>query len=223
MEGARFVRQTRPIRDLLLLLGLSGLVVLPFTVLMPLFADRVLHRGARELGFLMAATGLGAVLATLTLAAKRGTRGLERWAVLSCAGCGLSLVLFAYSNDLWLSTALLVPVGYCMLLQMSSSNTLIQAMVPDELRGRVMSVYAMMFMGMPPIGALLEGAMADRFGPRITVMLGAMIAVCGATLFGLRLDSISAEAERLMAAHSAAETSFSEDVPASGVGKRAAR
>jgi MFS family permease len=199
-EGARFVWRTGPIRDLLALLGLSGLVVLPFTVLMPLFADRVLHSGARGLGFLMAATGLGAVLGTLTLAAKCGTQGLERWVLFSCTGCGLILILFACSSSFWLSTVLLVPVGYCMLLQMSSSNTLIQAMVPDKLRGRVMAVYAMMFMGMPPIGALLEGSVADRLGPQVTVVCGATLAVSGALVFGFRMPRMRAAAAPLIVA-----------------------
>jgi MFS family permease len=118
----------------------------------------------------------------------------------SCAGCGSILILFAYSSSFWLSTVLLVPVGYCMLLQMSSSNTLIQAMVPDKLRGRVMAVYSMMFMGMPPIGALLEGSIADRLGPQITVVFGATVAVAGALVFGLRMPRMRAAAARLIVA-----------------------
>src|SRR5207248_8106857 len=146
IEGFRWVRDTAPIRALLLLLGLVSLVAMPYTVLMPVFADRILHGGARGLGILMGATGVGALLGALTLATKTGVYGLGRWVTFSCAGFSISLVLFALSKDFWLSTALLVPVGFCMMLQMSSSNTLIQAMVPDHLRGRVMSVYSMMFM-----------------------------------------------------------------------------
>jgi MFS family permease len=197
LEGIRYVRHTRPVRDLLLLLGLSGLLLLPVTVLMPLFADRVLHSGPRGLGFLMAALGLGAVLGTLLLAARRDIVGLERSVVLACAGGGVSLVFFSYCNSLWPAAALLVPAGLCMLLQMSSSNTLIQAMVPDQLRGRVMSVYSMMFLGVPPIGAMLQGALADRVGPRLMVSSSATIAVIGAFFFSHKLSAISSETRRL--------------------------
>src|SRR5207249_8457240 len=148
MEGFQFVRRTGPIRTLLLLLGLVSLVAMPYTVLMPVFADRILHGGARGLGILMGATGVGALLGALTLATRTGVHGLGRWVTFACTGFAVTLIAFALSRNFWLSTVLLVPVGFCMMLQMSSSNTLIQAMVPDQLRGRVMAVYSMMFMGM---------------------------------------------------------------------------
>src|SRR5207237_8235259 len=154
IEGFRFVSRTAPTRALLLLLGLVSLVGMPYTVLMPVFADRILHGGARGLGILMGATGVGALLGALTLASRSGVRGLGRWVAYSCGGFGVSLFLFAFSRSFWLSTILLLPVGFSMMLQMSSSNTLIQAMVPDELRGRVLALYSMMFMGMAPFGAL---------------------------------------------------------------------
>jgi MFS family permease len=145
----------------------------------------------------MAALGLGAVLGTLLLAARRDIVGLERSVALACAGGGVSLVFFSYCNSLWPAAALLVPAGLCMLLQMSSSNTLIQAMVPDQLRGRVMSVYSMMFLGVPPIGAMLQGALADRVGPRLMVSSSATIAVIGAFFFSHKLSAISSETRRL--------------------------
>jgi MFS family permease len=200
IEGFRFVRHTAPIRALLLLLGLVSLVAMPYTVLMPIFAARVLHGGARSLGILMGATGVGALLGALTLATRTGVQGLGRWVTLSCAGFGIMLIAFSLSRFLWLSAALLVPVGFCMMLQMSSSNTLIQAMVPDHLRGRVMSVYSMMFMGMAPFGALLGGALAQRLGAPITVMIGAVAAVGGAILFGTHLPAMRGEARRLIIA-----------------------
>jgi len=126
VEGFRFVSRTAPIRAILLLLGLVSLVAMPYTVLMPIFAHRVLHGGARELGILMGATGVGALLGALTLAAKTGVRGLGRWVAFSCGAFGVSLILFSFSHNFWLSTALLLPVGFFMMLQMSSSNTLIQ-------------------------------------------------------------------------------------------------
>src|SRR5205085_11875907 len=137
VEGFRFVMRTGPIVTLLVLLGLVSLVAMPYSVLMPVFADRILKGGARGLGILMGATGVGALLGALTLASRSGLQGLGKWIAISCGGFGVSLILFSFSRNFWLSTALLVPVGFCMMLEMSSSNTLIQAMVPDELRGRV--------------------------------------------------------------------------------------
>lgn len=200
IEGFRFVRETAPIRALLLLLGLVSFVAMPYTVLMPIFADRILHGGARGLGILMGATGVGALLGALTLATKQGVRGLGRWVMFSCGGFAVFLVFFALSTHFWLSTVLLVPVGFCMMLQMSSSNTLIQAMVPDRLRGRVMSVYSMMFMGMGPFGALAAGAIADRLGAPLAVIMGACVCLGGAAIFGLRLPAMRGEAWRLIIA-----------------------
>jgi MFS family permease len=203
IEGFRFVSHTAPIRALLLLLGLVSLVAMPYTVLMPIFADRVLYGGARGLGILMGATGVGALLGALTLASRSGVRGLSRWVAFSCGGFGASLVGFAASRVLWLSATLLLPVGFCMMLHMSSSNTLIQAIVPDHLRGRVMAVYTMMFMGMAPFGALLGGALADRLGAPITVAMGGVAAMGGAIVFGLHLPKIRVEARRLIVAQAA--------------------
>jgi MFS family permease len=200
IEGFRFVRDTAPIKALLLLLGLISLVAMPYTVLMPIFADRILHGGARGLGILMGATGVGALLGALTLATRTGVHGLGRWVTFSCAGFAITLMAFALSRNFWLSAALLVPVGFCMMLEMSSSNTLIQAMVPDHLRGRVMSVYSMMFMGMAPFGALFGGALADRIGAPLTVCMGAVACLGGAVIFGLRLPKLRVEARRLIVA-----------------------
>jgi MFS family permease len=200
IEGFRFARNTGPIRALLLLLGLVSLVAMPYSVLMPLFADRVLHGGARGLGILMGATGVGALLGALTLATRSGVRGLGRWVAFSCGGFGISLVLFSLSRNFWLSAILLLPVGFGMMLQMSSSNTLIQAMVPDELRGRVMALYTMMFMGMAPFGSLFAGALAHRLGAPLTVSIGAMACIGAATLFFFHLPRIRVEARRLIVA-----------------------
>ena len=200
IEGFRFVRHTAPIRDLLLLVGLVSLVAMPYTVLMPIFADQILHGGARGLGILMGATGVGALLAALVLAARTGVHGLGRWVTLACAGFGFSLIAFALSRTFWLSAALLVPAGFCMMLQMSSSNTLIQSMVRDDLRGRVMSVYAMSLIGLAPFGALFAGALADRLTAPVTVILGAVACVGGAAIFGLHLPKIRDEARRLIVA-----------------------
>ena len=202
IEGFGFVRKTAPIRSLLILLGMVSLVAMPYTVLMPVFADRILHGGARGLGILMCATGVGALFGALTLASRTGVRGLGRWIAISCAGFAGFLFLFALSRWFWVSAALLLPVGFCMMLEMSSSNTLIQAMVPDHLRGRVMGVYSMMFMGMAPIGALLGGASAEHIGAPRTVAIGAVACLGGAAWFGLTLPKIRVEARRLIVAQS---------------------
>jgi MFS family permease len=201
-EGFNFVRRTGPIRAILMLLGVVSLVAMPYTVLMPLFADKVLHRGASGLGILMGATGVGALLGALTLASRSGVKGLGRWVAVSCAGFGTSLILFSLSRSFWLSAALLLPVGFCMMLQMSSSNTLIQAMVPDQLRGRVMALYSMMFMGMAPFGAFFGGAIADRLGAPVTVAMGAVACLGGAAWFGITLPKVRVEARRLIVAQS---------------------
>ena len=203
LEGFRFVDQTAPIRALLLLLGLVSLVGMPYVVLMPIFADQILHGGARGLGILMGATGVGALFGALTLAFREGVKGLGRWVAWCCAGFGASLAVFAFSHTFWLSVILLLPVGYTMMLQMACSNTLIQVMVPDALRGRVMAVYSMMFMGMAPIGALLGGALAERLGAPRTVAIGGFACLLGAGWFAMQLPKIRVEARRLIVAQAA--------------------
>jgi len=140
VEGFRWVNRTKVIRALLLLIGLVSLVGMPYTVLMPVFADQILHRGASGLGMLMGATGVGALIGALTLASKKGITGLGRWVMLTCASFGVSIIAFSFSRNFWLSVVLLLPAGFSMMLQMACSNTLIQTMVPDQLRGRVMSL-----------------------------------------------------------------------------------
>jgi MFS family permease len=200
VEGFRFVRETKPIWAMLLLIGLVSLVGMPYAVLMPIFADKVLHGGARGLGLLMGATGVGALLGALTLAARAGLRGLGRWVALSAAGFGVSLILFASSHWFWISFLVLVPAGFTMMLQMACANTLIQAMTPDRLRGRVMAAYSMMFMGMAPLGSLLAGALADRVGSPWTVAIGGIVCLVGSAVFARRLPALRAEARQLIIA-----------------------
>jgi MFS family permease len=219
VEGFRWVNRTKIIRALLLLLGLVSLVAMPYTVLMPVFADKVLHGGARGLGILMGATGVGALFGALTLAAKTGVKGLGRWVAFSCAGLGISLCCFSFSTSFWLSVALLLPAGYSMMLQMACSNTLVQTMVPDELRGRVMSVYSMMFMGMAPFGAFFGGALAHRVGAPITVAVGGVACLCGAIWFGRALPELRIEARRLIVAQGMAGGEPAQELNAQPVEK----
>ena len=200
IEGFRWVNRTKIIRSLLFLIGLVSLVGMPYTVLMPVFADKILHGGARGLGILMGATGVGALFGALTLAAKTGIKGLGRWITITCATLGISLFLFSFSTSFWLSAALLLPCGYSMMLQMACSNTLIQTIVPDHLRGRVMSLYSMMFMGMAPFGAFFGGALANRIGAPMTVAVGGIACVLGAIWFGRALPELRIEARRLIVA-----------------------
>lgn len=197
-EGFRYVASTRPIRAILLLLGLVSLMGMPYAVLMPVFADQYLGGGSSTLGFLMGASGLGAVAAALALASRKQVFGLGRWVAYACAGLGTCLILFSVSRSFLLSAVILVPVGFSMMTQMSSSNTLVQAMVPDHLRGRVMSLYSMMFMGMAPIGSLLAGTLAGYVGPPETVALGGAVCIGGAIVFWLRLPSMKWEARRMI-------------------------
>ena len=200
IEGFRFVGRTAPVRDLLILLGIISFAAMPYSVLMPVFADRILHGGPASLGLLMGASGVGALGGALSLASRKGVRGLGMWVAMSSFALGIALLLFASSRILWLSIVLLVPVGAAMMVQMAASNTLIQAMVPDGLRGRVMAVYSMMFMGMAPFGALATGAVGDRVGAPATVAVGAAICLGAATVFRLRLPAIRGEARQLIVA-----------------------
>ncbi len=197
-EGFHFVWKSRPIRALLLLLGVTSLTAMPFTVLMPIFADQILHGGARGLGILMGLSGVGALTGALFLAARPSLRGLGRVIAGSSLGFGTSLILFGISKVFWLSGLLLVGVGFFMLSQMASSNSLIQAMSPDHLRGRVMAVYSMMFMGMAPFGALFAGFLAQRIGAPLTVAIGGASCAVASLVFGSRLSSLRAEARKLI-------------------------
>jgi MFS family permease len=193
LEGFRYALGSPTTSALLLLVGLVSIVGVPYTVLMPIFADRVLHGGARELGLLMGATGVGAVLGALTLAMRRDSTGLGPLAAVAAGGFGVSLVLFSFSRWLPLSLLLLMPVGYFVMLQMAATNTLLQVMSPDYLRGRVVALYSMMFMGMMPVGSLGAGFAAGRMGAPLTVAVGGAACVAGAFVFARRLPLIRAE------------------------------
>ncbi|MGE5815883.1 MAG: MFS transporter [Acidobacteriota bacterium] len=203
-EGLGFVVRTAPVRALLVLLGIVSLAGMPYSILMPVVADRVLHAGPSGYGMLMGATGVGAIAAALTLASRRTIRGLGSWVAMGCALFGLSLALFASVHTFWIAGGLLTVAGFSMMVQMASSNTLIQSMVPDHLRGRVMSVYSMMFLGMAPFGSLLAGTLAERIGPSLTVGVGGGICMLAAIVFTRRLPVLRPEARRLILAQQAA-------------------
>jgi MFS family permease len=204
IEGFRFVIGHPPVYTILILLGLVSLTAMPYTILMPVFADRILHHGAAALGWLMGSAGVGALVGALLLASRTTLTGLGRWVAKSAASFGALLVAFSFSRTFWLSAAILVLIGFCMMIENGASNTLIQSMSPDDLRGRVMSVYSMMFTGIAPFGALLAGFAAEHFGPAVTVRIGCVISMAAAAVFWFFLARIRVGARRLIAAQQAA-------------------
>lgn len=189
-EGWDYVRGFKPIWSILLLLALISLVGMPYTALMPIFAGRILHGGANTLGFLMGAVGVGALIGAFRLAARKSVLGLGRLLPITAAGFGASLIAFASSRQQWLSLLLLVITGYCFMQQMASSNTILQTIVENKKRGRVMSFYAMSFQGVAPFGSLIAGAAASRIGAPYTLMFGGALCVAGAGLFAMRLPAL---------------------------------
>jgi MFS family permease len=185
-EGIRFVRQSEPLRALLVNLGILSIMSYSFIVLMPVFADRMLGGGPRTLGLLMSAFGVGALLGAFYMATRTGLRGLSRTIVRSTHVYGISLLLFSFSPTVWLACGFLVLTGAGMMLQVASTNTSLQTITPDALRGRVMGFYGMMFMGMVPIGSLLSGWLGDWIGAPYTVALGAVVCILAALAFDRR-------------------------------------
>jgi MFS family permease len=202
-EGFRFVMAERPVRALLALLAVVSLFGMSYSVLMPVFADQILKAGPKGLGLLMGSAGVGALGGAVSLAMKREVKGLGRWIVLGATGFGAALIIFGQSRITALSCAVLLGAGYAMMVQMSSSNTLIQSMVPDHLRGRVMAIYAATFMGMAPLGALLAGWMAQHIGAPNTVAMGGAACIVAGALFGVVLPKLRPHARRLIVAQQA--------------------
>ena len=186
-QGFAYAFGFAPIRDILLLLGLVSLTGMPFTVLMPIFAKDVLHGGPNVLGFLMGASGVGALAGALYLASRKSVLGLGKLIPLA-AGCfGAGLVGFSVSRYIWLSLALMLVSGFGMIVQMAASNTILQTIVDDDKRGRVMSFYTMAFVGITPLGSLLEGFVASLVGAPATLFAGGLICVLGAAVFAGKL------------------------------------
>ena len=204
VEGFRFVIRNTPVHAILMLLGVVSLTGMPYSVLMPIFADRILHGGPRAMGWLMGCAGIGAVGGALRLASRTELKGLGGWLPAASLAFGAALIGFACSRVFWLSACILVPVGFTMMIEMASSNTLVQSMVPDELRGRVMAVYSMVVMGMAPFGALLAGFAADHAGAPRTVMGSGAICILAAAVYWSQRSRIRGPARRLIAAQLAA-------------------
>jgi MFS family permease len=186
-EGVRYAFGFGPIRALLLLVAVVSLLGVPFTVLLPVIATEVLGGGPQTLGLLMAATGFGALAGALYLAGRSTVIGLGRVIVLAATTFGTALILLAFTSHLALALPLLALAGFGMMAQMASSNTVLQTVVDDDKRGRVMSFYTMAFMGTAPFGSLLLGAAADRLGVTWAIAMGGAACVVAALAFGQRL------------------------------------
>jgi len=189
-DGFRYVSRFLPVRSALTLLALVSLLGMPYTVLMPAIATRQLHGGANTLGFLMTASGVGALAGALYLAARRTVLGLGRAMSTAAMVFGVGLVLFSMSRVLWLSLLILPLVGAGMMITMASTNTIVQTIVEEHLRGRVMAFYTMAFLGTAPIGSLLAGVVADHIGSEHTILLGGIGCVLAGGWFAWRLPRL---------------------------------
>ena len=169
---------------------LVSMVAMPYTVLMPVFASKVLHGGPHTLGFLMASTGVGALIGSLTLALRKSVLGLGKRISIASALFGISLIGFALSHTLWLSLVFLAVTGFGMMQNMAASNTILQTIVDDEKRGRVMAFYSMAVQGMSPFGSLIAGFLAARAGAAETLVLGGILCTAGSIWFARQLPDI---------------------------------
>lgn len=189
-EGWDFVRTFVPIRTILLLFALISLMGMPFVVLMPIFAAQVLKGGPHTLGFLMGAMGIGSLASAITLVLRKSVRGLLKMIPIAAAVFGIGLIGFGFSPWIWLSMPLLLLVGFGMMQGLTASNTIIQTIVPEDKRGRVMSYYTVAFVGMSPFGSLMAGALAQAIGAPWTVVLSGAACIVGALWFWSRMPQL---------------------------------
>jgi MFS family permease len=190
IEGFRYAFGFLPIREILMILALVNLAAMPLMVLLPVFATTVLHGGPDTLGLLTAATGLGALLGALCLASRKSVLGLGRQIAWASALFGLSLIAFSFSHVLWLSMLLLVSGGFAVMMETAASNTILQTIVDDDKRGRVMSFYAMAFLGVAPLGSLLAGSLASHLGVAHVVQIAGTMCIMGSMVFAWRLPAL---------------------------------
>jgi MFS family permease len=191
-EGWDYVSTFRPIRTILLFFALLSLMGYSYSVLLPVFAGQILHGDARTLGWLTGASGVGALISALSLTVRKSVLGLTRMLQIASATLGAALILFGLSRTLWLSLVFMVLVGFGMMQAAAVSNTVIQSLVPEDKRARVMSYYTMAFFGASPFGSLFAGALAHRIGAPATVMLTGACCIAGAVWFTLDLPKVRA-------------------------------
>ncbi|MBX6358977.1 MAG: MFS transporter [Acidobacterium ailaaui] len=192
-EGWVYVSGSVPVRTILLLFALVSLMGMPFVVLMPVFAAQVLHGGPHTLGFLMGALGVGALISALSLVVRKSVRGLSKMVPLAALIFGLGLIAFGFSTRQWLSLLLMLVTGFGMMQGMTASNTIIQTLVPEDKRGRVMSYYTIAFVGMAPFGSLLAGGLAHAIGAQRTVIVSGIACIAGALWFWAHLKDVRKE------------------------------
>lgn len=189
-EGWNYVADSAPIHSILLLLSIVSLVSMPYTVLMPVFAVKLPHGGPHTLGYLMSAAGLGALMGAISLAARKSVLGLGKVIVFSTMTFGLAIIAFSFSRMLWLSLLLLVVSGFGMMQQMAAGNTIMQTIVEEDKRGRVMSFFSISLMGVAPFGSLMAGWAAARIGAPATLVIGGIVCISAAGAFAARLPMI---------------------------------
>ncbi len=189
-EGFNYALGFAPTRAILFLLALVSLMGMPYMVLMPIFASDVLHGGPHTLGFLMAASGIGALTGSIYLASRETVRGLGKIIALASAIFGIGLIGFSLSRVFWLSMLLVLIVGFGMMVQMASSNTILQTIADEDKRGRLMSFYTMALIGMAPFGSLLAGGLASKVGAPNTLIIGGVFCILGSVLFTKRLPDL---------------------------------
>jgi len=189
-DGWQYTIRSVPIRSSMILLALVSLVGVPYSVLVPVFAGKILHGGAHTLGFLMTASGCGALFGALWLATRKSVIGLGRIISTAALVFGAGLIAFSFSETLWLSLIIITIAGGAFMIQMASSNTILQTIVDDHMRGRVMSFFLMSFLGTVPFGSLLAGTMANRIGAPHTLLMGGILCICGALWFSRQLPLI---------------------------------
>jgi len=189
-EGIKYAYNFKPIRALLLLIGLVSLTGMPYTVLMPVFAKDILHGNSHTLGFLFGAVGSGALIGAIYLASRNSVLGLGRWIAIAASIFSLGLLFFSFSRNIYLSVGLMLFTGFGMMMQMASTNTLLQTLVDDDKRGRVMSLYVMAFMGTAPFGSFMAGTLASTIGAPYTVLSSGVICLIGAIIFYKNLPEL---------------------------------
>jgi len=190
-EGFNYTFSIIPIKYIILLLALVSLMGMPYTVLMPVFAKEILHGGPHTFGFLMGASGLGALSGALYLASRRSTHNLQKLIPIAAATFGVGLIIFSLSRIYALSLVMMVVIGLGMMLQMATSNTMLQSIVEEDKRGRVMGFFTMAFMGTTPWGSLLAGYLAKIIGVPYTILLGGIVCIIGALVFIRKLPQIT--------------------------------
>jgi MFS family permease len=179
-----------PIKYIIALLALVSLTGMSYIVLMPVFAKDILHGGPRTLGFLMGASGIGALIGVVYLAGRKSVLGLEKIIAIASGLFGIGLICFSLSASIWTSMFFMLLAGLGMMVQMASCNTVLQTMVDDDVRGRVMSFYVMAFMGVTPFGSLLAGSLAHRIGAANTLLISGAFCVLGSVLFAMKIPSL---------------------------------